>query len=87
VQVKVYVETPVPADTTVVLPLMAGVPLQAPLAVHAVAFVLVHARVTLAPALVNVGVAERVTVGNGGALTVTVADPAAVPSFPVQVSV
>jgi len=72
---------------TLLLPLIPCAPLQAPLAVHAVALVLVQAKVELLPTLIIEGVAVSVTVGTGGGLTVTVVVPAAVPSVPVQVSV
>ena len=61
--------------------------LQAPLAVQAVALVLDQVRVVLAPALIVVGLAASVTVGFGGAVTVTVTEAAALPPVPVQVSV
>lgn len=62
-------------------------PDQAPEAVQAVAFVDVQESVELEPLAMVLGAAVRVTVGAGFALTVTVADWAAVPPVPVQVSV
>ena len=53
------------AGVSVVVPLVASVPLHAPLAVHEVAFVEVHVRVVLAPSVIAAGFAERVTVGLG----------------------
>lgn len=67
-------------------PLVACAPLHAPLAVQEVALVLLQVSVEVAPVTTLPGLAESVTVGSGSALTVTVADCAAVPPVPVQVS-
>lgn len=67
-------------------PLVATDPLQAPDAVQEVALVEDHARFELAPLETLMGLAVSETVG-GVADTVTVADWAAEPPFPVQVRV
>ena len=67
----------------VTVPLAALVPLQPPDAVQLVAFVADQVSVDVAPLLMVLGLAERVTVG-AAAVTVTVADCAAVPPEPVQ---
>jgi hypothetical protein len=61
-------------------------PDQAPEAVQAVALVEDQLRVALLPLVSELGAAPRLTVG-AGALTETVADCAADPPGPVQVSV
>jgi hypothetical protein len=53
---------------SVALPLLACVPLHAPLAVHEVAFVDDHVSVALPPTLMVVGAIDTVTVGAAGAL-------------------
>jgi len=68
-------------------PLVARVPLQPPLAVHAVALVDDQVRVEVAPAPMLVGVAESEAAGDGGGATVIVTVFDAVPPGPVQVSV
>lgn len=68
------------------MPLVASVPVQPPLAVQEVALVLDHVRVELLPDAMVVGLADRVTVGAGTAVTVTVALAGdVVPPVPVQV--
>jgi hypothetical protein len=62
------------------------VPDQPPEAVHEVALVELQLTVEALPLVKLDGLAVRVTVG-AGAVTVTVADCAAVPPVPVQVSV
>ena len=72
------------------VPLNASLPLQAPEAVHEVALLDDQVTVELPPLATLVGVAPIVTVGAGGEVgadTVTVADLAAEPPAPVQVSV
>lgn len=71
------------------MPLVASVPVQPPLAVHEVALVLDQVRVELLPDAMIIGLADRVTVGAGGAaVTVTVAlAGAVVPPVPVQINV
>ena len=71
------------------MPVRASVPVQAPLAVHAVAFVEDHDSVAACPSVMLAGLTDRVTVGagGGGALTVTVAAAIALPPAPVHVSV
>ena len=64
---------PVCAGVTVSLPLVALVPLQAPLAVQEVALVESHASVTESPAVMLLTEGVRVATGVA-ALTVTVAD-------------
>ncbi len=67
-------------------PLVALAPDHAPEAVHAVALLDVHDNVELAPLVTELGAALMLTVGTSFALTVTVADCAALPPAPVQVS-
>ena len=66
VQIKVYVWTPAVAGATLVVPLPACVPLQAPLAAHEVALVLDHVNVALPPTVILDGVATKETVGTAG---------------------
>jgi hypothetical protein len=70
---------------TLTVPLVALVPVQPPLALQEVVFVLDQVRVELPPDAILVGPADSVTVG--GANTVTVADSCAEPSLPVHDSV
>lgn len=65
VQVKVYVAVPALEGVSVAVPLAASVPLQAPLAVHEVAFVDDQVRVALDPRVIVVGLTDKVTVGCG----------------------
>ena len=58
-------------------------PLQPPEAVQLVAWVADQLKLDVAPLLMVLGLAENVTVG-AAAVTVTVADCAAVPPVPVQ---
>jgi hypothetical protein len=67
-------------------PLRPSLPAQAPEAVQEVALREVQLRVALPPLVIELGLAVRCTVGAGG-LTDTVADCAALPPPPVQVSV
>ena len=60
------------------------VPLHPPLAVHSVASVDVHANVAAPPAVTDAGVADKLTVGTGGGVTVTVALASMLPPGPVQ---
>jgi hypothetical protein len=82
VSVKLVVAVSVPVDW---LPLVAFAPLQLSDAVQAVALVDVHVSVADVPVPMVMGLALSVTVGAG--ITVTVADWAALPPSPVQVSV
>ena len=68
------------------VPLVSCAPLHAPLAPQVVALALLQFKVVLEPAVMDAGVALNVTVG-AGMVTVTVADCAALPPAPVQVSV
>ena len=68
------------------VPLTDFAPDHAPEAAHEVALVADHVRVALLPLLMALGPTLSVTVG-ADALTVTVADCAAVPPAPVQLSV
>lgn len=68
-------------------PLIALLPDQPPEAVHAVAFLDAHVRVALLPLATVLGLALTLTVTVGFALTDTVADCAALPPGPVQLSV
>ena len=89
VQVSVNVDVEVrPVRASV--PLSALLPVQPPLAVHTVALAAVQASVDVPPFATVVGVADSVTVGDGGAdggVTVTVTDCDAVPPVPVHASV
>jgi len=67
-------------------PAVASEPLQPPEAVQAVALVDDHANADVAPLLTVAGVAVSVTAG-AGAVTDTVADCAALPPLPLQLSV
>jgi hypothetical protein len=66
-------------------PLAALVPDQAPEALQEVALVADQVRVALLPLATVLGLAVKLTVG-AGEVTETVADCAALPPFPVQVS-
>ena len=68
------------------VPVIALVPDQAPEAAHEVAFVEDHVSVAMLPLFIALGPTLKVTVGAAG-LTETVADCAALPPLPVQVSV
>jgi hypothetical protein len=68
-------------------PLIALLPDQPPEAVHAVALFEAHVRVALLPLATVLGLALMLTVTVGLALTDTVADCAALPPGPVQLSV
>jgi hypothetical protein len=68
------------------VPLVACVPLHAPLAVQVVALAALQLRGALDPVVTAAGVALNVTVG-AGMVTVTVADCVALPPAPVHVSV
>jgi hypothetical protein len=70
---------------TVEVPLVASLPLQAPLAVHEVALVDDQVRLALEPTVIDVGDTAIVTVG-AGFVTVSVAVASAEPPLPVQVS-
>lgn len=85
VQVRMYVAFAVKA-AVVSVPLVACVPVHAPLAAQDVALLLLQLKVALDPYATAAGVAVNVTVGTG-AITVTVADCAVLPPGPVQVSV
>ena len=76
---------PVATGVTPCIPLTASVPLQAPLAVQLVALAEDQLRVELLPRTRLAGLAAMVTVGNGGAVTVTVAVLVTLPPLPVQV--
>ena len=67
-------------------PLVASLPLQPPDAVQDVAFLDDQDSVELLPPATVLGLALKLTVG-AGEVTVTVADCAALPPAPVQVSV
>ncbi len=85
VQASVNVLLLVRAPVETLLPEVACVPDQAPLAVQLVAFVDDHVRALAAPVATVVGLALIETVG--AETTVTVADCSAVPPGPVQLSV
>ena len=71
---------------TLCVPLVTSAPVQPPLAVQEVAFVLDQVRVEVLPEAIVVGLAESVTVGAGATVTVALTG-AVVPPAPVQVSV
>jgi len=85
VQTKVYLVAAVSA-AVLCEPLIASVPLQPPEAVHEVALVDDQLSVDAAPLATVLGVAVRATDG-AGVVTEMVADCAALPPAPVQVSV
>jgi hypothetical protein len=81
--VKVELAVSAPDDCE---PLNALAPDQAPEAVHAVALVADQIRLELPPFETVLGLALMLTVAVGFALTVTVADCAALPPGPVQLN-
>jgi hypothetical protein len=83
--VRVYVEFAV--GESVSEPLTVCVPLQLPDAEQLVALVELHVSVEDWPAVIDVGVAVKVTVGVDAVVTVTAADAVFDPPAPVQVSV
>jgi len=85
VQVNVYFVAVVRAEV-LCEPLVASLPLQPPEAVHKVALVETQVNVDAAPLLTVLGLAASVTAG-ASVVTVTVADCAALPPLPLQVSV
>jgi hypothetical protein len=68
-------------------PLVDFEPLQPPLAVQEVAFVVDHVSVAAPPVSTEVGFAVSVSVGAGGVVTFTVTLRDTVPPLPVQTSV
>ena len=64
-QVSVYVTEPAVVGVTAWEPIVAWLPLQAPLAVQEVALLLDHISVADWPAVIEVGLTDRVTVGIG----------------------
>ncbi len=87
VQSNVYVAVPIADGVSVAVPLVPQVPDHAPDAVHDVAPVVLHVIVVDAPRAIVEGEAEIVTVGKGGAVTVTAAELVRLPPGPVQSSV
>jgi len=85
VHVRLYVEFAV--GVTVSDPFIGCVPLQLPDAEQLVAFVELHVMTEDWPAVIDVGVAVRVTVGINAEETTTLADAAPDPPAPVQVRV
>jgi hypothetical protein len=63
VQVSVYVSVPAAVGVSVAVPLVFSAPLQAPLAMHEVAFVDDQVSVAFEPRIIEVGFTARVTVG------------------------
>jgi hypothetical protein len=85
VRVALAVTLRVPVDS---VPLVALAPVQSPLAMHDVAFVVDQVRVLVPGETTVLGAALRLTVGAAGAgLTVTVVDWLALPPAPEQVRV
>ena len=78
---------PTAVGVSIAVPLAASAPLHAPLAVHDVSLVDDHVRVALEPSVMLDGETEIVTVGAGGAFTVSVAAALPLPPLPEQVSV
>jgi hypothetical protein len=78
---------PICVGVTLCVPPVALVPLQPLLAVHEVALVEDQLSVALFPSVIEVGVTDRATVGNGGLVTVNAADATKLPPVPLQVSV
>jgi hypothetical protein len=89
VHVSVNTCAPAAVGVSVAVPETGSAPLQAPLAVHAVAFVDDQFRVAAAPTVTEVGLTVMVTVGAGvtGATVVITAVACALPPAPVHVSV
>ncbi len=86
VQVNVYLLVAAVSAEVLREPLIASVPLQPPEAVHEVAWVETQLSVEAAPLVTVLGLAVRVTDG-AGVVTEMVADCAALPPAPLQVSV
>jgi hypothetical protein len=87
-QANMYVADPAALGVTTMVPLVACVPVHAPLAVQEVALVEDQVSVALCPTMIEVGLTVRVTVGAGvAAVTVKAADALALPPAPVQVRV
>lgn len=78
---------PTAVGVSVAVPLVASVPLQAPLAVHDVALVDDQMSVAPKPRVMPDGESEIVTVGADGVFTVSVAEALPLPLLPVQVNV
>jgi hypothetical protein len=85
VHVRLYVEFAV--GVTVSDPFIACAPLQLPDAEQLVAFVELHMRTEDWPAVIDIGVAVRLTVGINAEETTTLADAVPDPPAPVQVRV
>lgn len=85
VQVSTYVALALSAPLDCE-PLMALLPDQAPEAMQEVALVEAHVKLELPPLAMVLGLALRVTVAVGAALTVTVVDCVALPPVPLQVN-
>ena len=76
-QVSVYVAEPAAAGVTAWVPVTASLPLQPPLAVQETAWVLDHVSVADWPAVIEVGLTDRVTVGVGAGGAVDLLPPQA----------
>jgi len=86
VQLRLYVRLPVAGGVTDWLPLIALVPVQPPEAVQLVTLVVAQDSVVAVPSVTVVGDALKVSVGVGD-VTVTLAEPEALPPGPVQLRV
>jgi hypothetical protein len=75
------------AGLTVSVPLTSCVPVHPLLAVQLVVLALLQLRVLVSPAVMVAGSAVTVNVGDGGAVTVTIADWVRLPPAPLQVRV
>jgi hypothetical protein len=82
-QLSVYVNVPAADGVTDSLPFSALVPLQGPLALHAVYCHVIQLKVADCPSVIDTGDTERFTDG-GGVLTVSVAEADLEPLPPVQ---
>jgi hypothetical protein len=69
------------------VPVVGWEPLQSPLAIQVLALVVLQLSTVDCPELSVAGEAVRVTVGGGGAVTITVAEALALPPSPLQVIV
>jgi|SRR5271165_5165352 len=71
VQVRTYPNEPVAVGVTLIVPLVPSLPLHAPDAVQAVVLAVDQVKVALCPKVMLAGDTPMVTVGAGGAVTVT----------------
>ena len=86
-QVRVYVAVPAALGVTIVVPLVFCAPLQPLLAAQLVAFVDDQLSVALCPSVMEVGITEIFTVGDGELVTVKIAVATKPPPAPLHVRV